>query len=74
MAASLSRTRATTHEISLNEECSREKEEDITVERRQALHTGKAIIYGAGLAISWLISYGLIIRVLANVYYIPHGT
>jgi len=50
------------------------REEDITVERRQALHTGKAIIYGAGLAISWLISYGLIIRVLAKVYYIPHGT
>ena len=42
--------------------------QDIQVTRRQPLQTGETIIYGAGLAISCVISYWLITRILAHVY------
>jgi uncharacterized membrane protein YccC len=42
--------------------------QDIQVKQRQSLQTGEAIIYGAGLAMSCLISYWLITRILAHVY------
>jgi uncharacterized membrane protein YccC len=44
------------------------QEQDIKGTRRQPLQVSEAIIYGAGLAMSCLISYWLITRILAHVY------
>jgi uncharacterized membrane protein YccC len=41
---------------------------DIQVTQRRPFQTGEAIIYGTGLAMSCLISYWLITRLLAHIY------
>jgi uncharacterized membrane protein YccC len=42
--------------------------QDVQVKQRHSHQAGEAIIYGAGLAMSCLISYWLITRILAHVY------